>query len=97
MTTLPPVPRSTDAGAEAPTESVELELWVPTSEVVFVTAMLDSYEGLCSCTTPEPDSPRLVLQVAPGQLDELLRVLEGIELVEGRIDVRTLRSRYAAG
>jgi uncharacterized protein DUF4911 len=78
-----------DPGEEAlvpPQDTVSWVLRIPDPEVVFVTAVLEGYEGLCLTTSLDRDSSTLIIQVPSGQVELAKEVLDNIDLAVGRIE-----------
>jgi uncharacterized protein DUF4911 len=70
-----------------PEDTVNWTLRVPAPEVMYVSAILEGYEGLCLGTTPEGHDALLVLQVGPGQTGLLREVLSSLELAEAQVEI----------
>ena len=73
----------TDSGPNQDTVSWILQ--IPPAEVVFVTAILEGYEGACLTTSLDREMSTLIIQVPSGQVELVKEVLDNIELTEGRI------------
>ena len=66
-------------------DTVSWVLQIPPAEVVFVTAILEGYEGACLTTSLDREMSTLIIQVPSGQFELVKEVLDNIELTEGRI------------
>jgi hypothetical protein len=74
-----------------PKDTVALVLSVPASEIVYVSAVLEGYEGVCVGTTSAEEPTRIELQVSPGQVHLVREVLSSLELTEGAPWIEALR------
>src|SRR5262245_45790500 len=77
---------SSASGLDPAQDTVEWVLRIPPTEVVYVTAILEGYEGLCLTTSLDREASSLIVQVPSGQVDLLREVLDSIELAVGSIE-----------